>query len=281
MLLEQSYREALKQCEIDLGAEPARLHSEMQRQTVEAAVTAFTSAAAGRKYAHEFGQLAGICLKLLLNAGIANLLAQLRSHSGYTFLHSLNVAVISGLIGHELGISGDRLNSLVLSGLLHDIGKQHVPLAILNKRDRLDPVELAVIRRHAACGYEMLKELPHISLEARRGVLQHHERLDGSGYPLGLPKNKIALFARIIAIADSYDAMTGGRTYRSRLTPYMAIEAITAEMRHRLDKNIGSIFLAKLRDYSSARPNLFYQQAPTVKLVADLHPRKEAGPAIP
>ncbi len=220
---------------------PVWLGKEARRETMAAAAAALKV----RRADLHCSDAAAFCLDILLEtAEVVAVLAQLRDYSGYTFFHSLNVAVIAGQIGRELALGGDRLKNLILSGLLHDIGKQCVPLALLNKRGRLSAAEMTVIRRHAAYGYALLKKtLPQLDKEASLGVLQHHERLDGSGYPFALSGDGISLFARVIAIADSYDAMTGERIYRAKMSPAQALAVITADMAGRIDERIGRVFL--------------------------------------
>lgn len=256
-MIKPEYLDKLNQWGIQADAAwPDRQHLEPHQKTVEMVIAAFAKAAINKETSSsEFRELAEICLELILDTpAVINHLSRLRTYNEYTFLHSLNVAVISGLIGRELGLSGMAFKNLVLSGLLHDIGKQLIPQAIINKPGALTVREMAIIKEHARHGYELLKELAHIPYETKIGVLQHHERLDGSGYPFGLTKYKISLFARIIAVADSYDAMTSERVYRAKMSPFTAMEAIADNMPHKLDPNICMLFLAKLKEYFTGSP---------------------------
>ena len=186
----------------------------------------------------------------LINAtGVINHMHMVRRQDDYTFHHSVNVAVICGVLGKWLGYAGQELQDLVLAGLLHDVGKTQIPLEILNKPGKLTPEEMAIMRLHTIRGYQLLRDTPNAPAGVIYGVLQHHERLDGSGYPLTVSGDKIHKFARIIAIADLYDAMTSDRVYHRKISPFAVVEIIVDEMFNKLDPAIGTVFLHNVRDY--------------------------------
>lgn len=138
------------------------------------------------------------------------------------YAHSLNVGLISRMIGRWLKLERHDLDVLTLAGLLHDIGKLRIPESILNKSESLTDEELALIRNHPRMGYDILRNQkldPHI----KKAALMHHERCDGSGYPSGLVEDLIDEYAMIVAIADVYDAMTAARIYRSPLCAFQVI----------------------------------------------------------
>ncbi len=131
----------------------------------------------------------------------------------YTSHHQSNVAKITAVIAQQLGLSSERCFGLNVGSLIHDIGKIVVPSQILNKTGHLLPAELDVIKLHAAYGREIFSHL-NLPWPIADMIGQHHERMDGSGYPDGLKGKSICLEARIIAVADTYDAMSGDRPYR-------------------------------------------------------------------
>ncbi|WAP58203.1 HD-GYP domain-containing protein [Streptomyces sp. S465] len=135
----------------------------------------------------------------------------------YTRGHSERVGRASAMIARELGMSGDRLEALRIAGILHDVGKLGVPTRLLRKDGPLTPDERRVIELHPEYGDEMVRGIGFLG-EARAAILHHHERLDGSGYPYGLAGAQIPEFARVVAVADAFDAMTSTRTY-SRARP--------------------------------------------------------------
>ncbi len=163
--------------------------------------------------------------------------------------HSVNVAIISGVLSRWLGDDSERMRDMVLAGLLHDVGKALVPQEILNKPGPLTPAEMEVMQQHATYGYDMLKKAKVLAGDVLAGVWQHHERLDGSGYPRGLRGGNILPSARIIAISDIYDAMTSDRVYRSKMTPFHVIRTLFENMFDKLDAAMCTVFLNSLKDY--------------------------------
>lgn len=164
-------------------------------------------------------------------ATFGNIVIMLNNMEGYddsTYAHCINVSLLATTIGRKLGFSREEQRILAVGGLLHDVGKLKVPEKIIKKPGKLDEEEYDVVKRHPGDGYELLKTkgLPEDVLLC---VLQHHEKCDGSGYPLGLKREEINKFAKIVAIADVYDAMTSNRVYRNALCPFVAAEIFEAE----------------------------------------------------
>ena len=151
----------------------------------------------------------------------------LREYEDTIFIHSLSVALISHTIALQQGMSSEEIRTLMLACALHDIGKVNVPAEILNKPESLSEEEYAVVKQHASHGYEILSKA-HLPQDVQTAALMHHERCDGSGYPSALSGEKIPLFAKIIAIADVYDAMTARRAYRKEICSFDVI----AEFEH-------------------------------------------------
>ncbi|MCS7242319.1 HD-GYP domain-containing protein, partial [Candidatus Caldatribacterium sp.] len=141
-------------------------------------------------------------------------LIQLRQHDDAVFSHSVNVAALSVFIGRFLRLSRQQLRTLALGSLMHDLGKIRVPLEILNKPERLSEDEWDVVKKHSLWSAELMLERVPEEPESIPIALQHHERLDGSGYPYGLSGEEIHFLSRICACADVYDALTVDRPYR-------------------------------------------------------------------
>lgn len=131
----------------------------------------------------------------------------------YTRGHSERVGRASVMIARELGMTDERVESLRFAGILHDVGKLGVPTRLLRKEGPLTPQERRVIELHPEYGHEMVRGIGFLG-EARAAILHHHERIDGSGYPYGLVGRQIPEFARVVAVADAFDAMTSTRSYR-------------------------------------------------------------------
>ena len=149
-------------------------------------------------------------------------LTDIRLHDTYTFAHSVNVAILSSLLGVLLKLSREEQLKLTLGGLLHDIGKVTVPYEILTKAGHLSDNEWSVMQGHPEAGRQRLKKMfPNDTLLSTI-ALQHHERFDGSGYPNHLKGEQIHRYGRIVAIADVYDALTSVRPYKRAYTPSVA-----------------------------------------------------------
>ena len=162
--------------------------------------------------------------ELSLNGDINVNLISMRTNSDYTYKHSVNVAVLSVLTGIGIGLKKSILKELSAAGLLHDIGKLNLPLDLLEKAGPLSEEEYKTMKTHSELGYERLKENINISSKTKMGVYMHHENVNGSGYPLGLRGDQIYMFAKIIHIADVYDAITSERPYKKAQSPKEAIE---------------------------------------------------------
>ena len=147
----------------------------------------------------------------------------LREYDDTMYIHSISVALIAHTIAEQQGISEEDMRTLVFACAFHDIGKAQIPTEILYKPDRLTDEEYAIVKEHAQKGYDILNKA-HFPQEVQMAALLHHERCDGSGYPSALPADKIPLFAKIIAIADVYDAMTARRSYRKEICSFDVIE---------------------------------------------------------
>lgn len=163
--------------------------------------------------------------EIIENRNITVNMIDLKSYDNYTYYHSVNVGVLSIVVGVALGMNKTNLYKLGVGALLHDIGKVFIDKDIIEKPDSLTPEEFEEVKQHPGLGYQYLinanLDLPISGLIC---ILQHHERIDGSGYPDGLSGEKINKFSRIIAIADVFDAMTSDRPYRPAMMPSEVME---------------------------------------------------------
>lgn len=153
---------------------------------------------------------------------IFDMLNNMRETSDITYMHSVNVSLIATVLGRWLRFPEEDIEILGLSGLLHDIGKLLIPENILYKPYKLTPKEYEVMKSHSLKGYHILKGLD-LDERVKHVALMHHERCDGSGYPMALKREQISKYAKIIAIADVYDAMTSSRLYRESICPFDVI----------------------------------------------------------
>ncbi|MCD6545054.1 MAG: HD domain-containing protein [Thermotogae bacterium] len=150
-------------------------------------------------------------------------LIKLKSYDEYTFTHQFNVTVLSTLVSLELGLDKDIVKKISFSSLIHDIGKLKIPLKILKASRSLTPQEFEIIKLHPVIGKKIALNSGVIDESILSCILHHHERMNGSGYPEKLRGEDIDLFARIVAVADVYDALTSERPYKSAWNPYEAM----------------------------------------------------------
>lgn len=176
------------------------------------------------------------------NDAIAVDISTLKISDEYTFKHSVDVATMAMIVGKKHGLSDKEVYELGISGLLHDVGKSKIPNEILNKAAKLTDEEFAMMKQHSIFGYGILKEKADLSNSIKLGVLQHHEKMNSKGYPMGVASDKINLFARIISVADIYDALVTERPYKKPFTPRDAVEMIMS-MTEELDINVMRSFL--------------------------------------
>lgn len=175
-------------------------------------------------------------------------LSQLRSVDDYTYQHSVNVGVLALIIGLDLGINRESLLTLGTGAMLHDIGKIMISEDILKKPAKLTSEEFTEVKKHTEYGYDILKQT-NISEEAALIALHHHEKYDGSGYNGNLLGTQIPLFARIVAVADVYDAMSNDRVYQRKSKPDKVFREITHLGNRHFDREIMETFAKHINLY--------------------------------
>ena len=173
-------------------------------------------------------------------------MGDLREYHEDTYEHSVNVCILATTCGIGLGLSNDELKELSAAALLHDIGKTQISKDILDKKGKLTQSERDIINNHTRLGYELLYNNHSISSRIRSGVLSHHENFDGTGYPNNRANYDIPLYARIIRVADVYDAMTQKRAYKDKITPNNVIEHLMSNCGTLFDIDIVRVFMQYL-----------------------------------
>lgn len=173
---------------------------------------------------------------------IFDMLHCMREYDDATYVHCMNVALICNMFARWLRMSEEEIRFATVSGLLHDLGKTRIPDNIIKKPGKLTDAEYDIVKTHPQEGYHMLQTstLPQSVLDA---VLMHHERCDGSGYPFGLTGGRIGSYAKMVSIADVYDAMTSARIYRGPLCPFKAIALFESEGLQKYDTRFILTFL--------------------------------------
>lgn len=148
----------------------------------------------------------------------------LRSTDEYTYTHSLNVSIYAMLLAKCIKLNTKQVEQVMQAGLLHDIGKAKIPNEILNKPSKLTIEEFEIMKTHSTHSYRLIQDSPEIDINVKKAVLMHHEKENGKGYPIGASGKNLHLYARILAIADVYDALTSTRVYKHGMTPYQAFK---------------------------------------------------------
>ncbi len=185
--------------------------------------------------------------------------ARLREQDSATYGHSLSVAVNLVAFGRHLGYPKVDLARLGLLGMLLDIGKMKIPKGLLEKHERLTPEEFILVKKHVEFGLDVLHKTPNIHPDVMDGIAQHHERMNGQGYPFGLAGEKITIFGRMAGIADSYAAMTQQRSYAETASPHEALQTMSsfagnqfhAEMLEQFIQSIGAFPVGSLVELST------------------------------
>lgn len=183
------------------------------------------------------------------NAGALLSIVRLKTIDNYTYLHSVAVCALMISLGQRLGMRGEELHQVGMSGLLHDVGKMGIPLEVLNKPGKLTNDEFTVIRNHPKFGWDILRSAhvdDEISLDV---VLHHHEKMDGSGYPERLLGEEISLYARMGAVCDVYDAITSDRPYKQGWDPAEAIKHMVEWCHGHFDENVFQVFVKTVGIY--------------------------------
>ncbi len=205
----------------------------------------FNSVASSCAVFMENGRLFGD-LKELFIGSLRALTSSIDAKDQYTRGHSERVAIISRWIAERVAqqekVSREQMHRVYLAGLLHDIGKIGINEAVLRKCGKLTEDERECVKKHPSIGAEILREIPQMR-DIVPGVLCHHERVDGKGYPNGLSGDGVPLLGRIVGLADSFDAMTSKRTYRDAMTVQAALDEVEKGLGTQFDENIGRIFL--------------------------------------
>jgi HD-GYP domain-containing protein (c-di-GMP phosphodiesterase class II) len=184
----------------------------------------------------------GLLSKLIVKSDVFLYMNFMRNYDDYTAVHSNHVGILANIFGHWLGLSKDEIATLTIAGAMHDVGKIELPIEIMNKPGKLTAEERRIVNAHATKGYLLLKKYD-LPKGVVMGAYSHHEKMDGTGYPLGLTGNKVDHMAKIISIIDKYDALTSDRPHRARLCPFEVIRLLEIGMFNELDTELLLIFL--------------------------------------
>lgn len=186
---------------------------------------------------------------ILKNPDIMVSLNDIGAADEYTFTHSVSTTVYSLLIANKIGYSGQMLEKLAAGALLHDMGKILLDKNILNKQGKLAPEEFEHVKLHTTLGYDTLKRCVNLTELSRIIALYHHERMDGTGYPMGIKASELHEFTRIVAIADVYDALISDRCYRGKLSSNQAVNYLIEHAETKYDTKLVSALIKQIAIY--------------------------------
>lgn len=239
---ESSYSERLKQTpEFQNFAKDFQKETESFKSTINNALDDISNL--------DVDQLIESSLSLLSSdnkhVNVFDMLHNMRQLDDSTYVHCMNVGLMCNIFAHWLRMEEEDVKTATLCGLLHDIGKLKIPENILKKPSKLTDEEFKIIQTHPREGYNLLMSSP-VNDHVKNAALMHHERCDGTGYPLRLNAIQIDPFAKLVAIADVYDAMTSARVYRGPLCPFKVIEAFEQEGFQKYDAQYILTFLGNI-----------------------------------
>lgn len=188
--------------------------------------------------------------KVMENETVLLQLTGIRDIDNYTFLHSIDVCIFATIMGKKMGFGKDTLVDLGMGAILHDIGKCKVPLEILTKPGSLTDFEFTEMKLHPVYGCEIIKSVYGLNSKIAGVAFQHHEKWDGTGYPLGIRDKNINPFSRIVTLADVYDALTSDRIYKKKELPHIAADYIREKSGVLFDPDIVDLFVSNIAVYA-------------------------------
>lgn len=223
-------------------------------------------------------EIQGFVNEVALERDILTQMRMLRQKDDYTFNHSLGVSILAITLGKWLNYSKEKLLDLAITGLFHDIGKLRIPDAIVKKPGKLSLEECNLMKQHSYYGYEMLLKTGKFNDNILQGVLYHHEKVDGSGYPNGLLSEEIPEYAKIIAVCDIYHALTSDRVYKDKDSPLRTADYLRQESFKSLDPYITQVFLNNISKFYVGNKVLISDG--TTGIIVYIHPQNETKPIV-
>ncbi|MED1662966.1 HD-GYP domain-containing protein [Brevibacillus laterosporus] len=219
----------------DIADTPAKdvISEQARKEAIDFVHTTFDNSHSKAIAGEQMGSVAQDMLANLIytcknNSMVMDLLGRICVFDKSIFVHSFNVMIYSVLVGLRMGLNKEQLTDVGLGALLHDVGKLMIPTQIMNKPEKLTDEEYDLMKSHASKGFALLQQMPAIPEVVAQCAYQHHERMDGKGYPRNLQETDIHLFAKIIGVCDVFEALTSQRVYRKPMLPHDAMEFLFA-----------------------------------------------------
>ncbi|MCG7200644.1 HD-GYP domain-containing protein [Marinobacter pelagius] len=215
---------------------------------------------------------------VLRNENALLLLTKIKNQDEYTAEHCINVSILSAAFGKHLGLLEGEIRNLALCGLLHDVGKTRIPDRVLNKPGALTPDEFSIMREHTNHGRSILMGTSNALATAVDVAFSHHERMDGSGYPRGLESHQIPLFAKMVGLVDTYDAITSNRIYDKGRASMQALEIIHNHRGTQFDTELAEAFIQMIGVYPPG--SIVEMHNGEVGIVVETHPGHKLKPKV-
>lgn len=215
---------------------------------------------------------------VLRNENALLLLTKIKHQDEYTAEHCINVSILSAAFGKHLGLLEGEIRILALCGLLHDVGKTRIPDEVLNKPGALTPAEFELMREHTTHGRSILMGTSNSLATAVDVAYNHHERMDGQGYPRGLKAEQIPYFAKIVGLVDTYDAITSNRVYDKGRASMQALDIIHKHRGTQFDKELAEAFIQMIGIYPPG--SIVEMLNGEVGIVVESHPKHKLKPKV-
>ena len=234
----------------------------------------------GRKVAAAgiFHDMKGFVDEITKEIDILTQMRLLKKKDDYTFNHSLGVSVLATSLAKWLKYSEEEIMEVAIAGLFHDIGKLKISDNIINKPEDLTDEEFEIMKKHSFYSYEMLSASERFNDDVLLGVLQHHEKMDGTGYPNGVKGDRIHKYAKIISICDIYHALTSRRVYRDRESPLKVAEYIRKEGFQTLDPHMTQVFLENISKFYVG--NKVVLSTGEIGMIVYVYPQSKTNPIV-
>lgn len=223
-------------------------------------------------------EIHGFANEVVLERDILTQMRLLRKKDDYTFNHSLGVSILAITLAKWLNYPKNNILELAIAGLFHDIGKLRIADEIVKKPGRLTGEECNEMKKHSYYGYEILRNTNKFNDDILQGILQHHEKSNGTGYPNGLTSNEIHPYAKIIAVCDIYHALTSDRVYKDKDSPLKTADYLRRESFNSLDPHITQVFLKNISRFYVGNKVLISDGS--TGIIVYIHPQNETKPVV-